>query len=1208
MIAFDSLKIDPSGCNLIEASAGTGKTYAIASLYVRLVVEDEQYKPENILVVTFTEAATKELRDRIRKRLREARDAASGVGACDPFLTELMSSDHPGWPGSEVALSRLDLALQTFDCAAISTIHGFCSRALQENAFESGSLFDTELVTNQKPLINQIVDDFWRFSFFAADAPLLPLAEAMSWSPEVFATFLKGKLTNPVLKIVPEFSPGEIDTIRNDCKNAYDTMCSLWLTKRAELEQILLEHPGLSRSQKNYHLTECIPELIQGMNAFVIQGTPYAFFDGYKKLTACFMNKKDVRLKKNDPPDHPFFALWDELVSLVNKMAITVYGELIEFAKKQLPERKSALNIRFFDDLLADLHRALIGPSGSVLAGRMRGKYRAALIDEFQDTDQIQYKIFRGVFKEGSIPLFLIGDPKQAIYSFRGADIYAYLEAKDDVPREHHHTMTLNWRSSEGLVEAVNRLFSLNQGHPLVIDGLCYPEVKVPEAAEGEIKELVVENRDASPMQIWFFSREGSESKCIPIKRTNPTIVKAVTDEIAVLLKDAAEGKATIGTAANARAVVPGDIAVIVRGHKQAGMIYESLQSRGVPAVVRSDQSIFQTLEALELRTILNSFADPGHEGKVRASLATSVVGTTAEAIARTFDADGEADWEKRLNSFREYHDLWKSYGFMTMFRAFLEIEGVRARLLALPGGERSITNLLHCGELLHAEATSSHLGVDSLCTWFSEQVTTPPEGDEHQIRLESDEKAVKILTIHVSKGLEFPIVFCPFLWGGVIDGGGTAVAHEGFELVADFGSDKFDEHHRAAMDEGLAENVRLLYVALTRAKYRCYVAWGRFRYTESSALAYLFHSPAKAPGSSPYEDLVNVMATVDDSTMIEKIRSLTSEGISEGRINLVIDPREESAAEFTRRADAADRFNCRIMTKTIESDWRVSSFSSLIDGHETPPEFPDHDSSEESGYLKTGETAAENSFFAFPKGADPGTFLHSIFEKVDFTSVTDGKLEELVSKAMAKSPTYAGFSATVTAMLDTVLNAELLDGLRLSLLQPGSWVQEMEFYFPLKSINPKLLAGFFKKHGITSPVDLQRVAESLNFQNVKGMLLGFIDLLFCHEGRYYILDWKSNYLGNQPENYTPDNLARDMERKLYPLQYLIYTVAVNRYLERRIPDYRYETHFGGALYLYLRGIDNSRPHNGIYFDKPDAELVRGLTQCLIDVEEAHHA
>lgn len=1204
MIPFDSLAIAPSGCNLIEASAGTGKTYAIASLYVRLVIEQEQCSPENILVVTFTDAATKELRDRIRKRLREARDAVAGAGAGDLFMAHLMSADHPEWPGSEVALSRLDRALQTFDCAAISTIHGFCSRVLQENAFESGSLFDTELVTNQKPLINQIVDDFWRIRFFAADAPLLPLAETMKWSPETCVKFLKGKLSNPALRIVPECAPGDIDAVSSGCRAVYDTLCSMWLTQREEIEQILLEHPGLSRSQKNYHLSECVPALLEGMSGFTRQGSPYAFFAGYQKLTARYMNTNGNFIKKHGAPEHRFFTLWDELVAVVGKVAVTLSVELIEFAKKRLAERKNALNVRFFDDLLVDLHRAITGPGGGAMAERMRGRYRAALIDEFQDTDQIQYKIFRTLFTDGSIPLFLIGDPKQAIYSFRGADIYAYLEAREDVPKEHHHTMTLNWRSSARLVEAVNHLFSLNKERPLVIDGLCYPEVTVPEGSGGETKELLVADRDNSPLQLWFFSREAAEGRYIPLNRAYPAVVTAVTDEIAVLLEDASQGRAVIGSESHSKAVVPGDIAVIVRGHRQAKMIYDSLQLKGIPAVVRSDQSIFQTQEAQELRTVLTAIAEPGHEARVRASLATSVMGVAAGEIARTFAADGEADWEQRLHSFREYHELWKNYGFMAMFRAFLESEGVRARLLSLPGGERSITNLLHCGELLHAQASTAHLGVDSLCTWFSEQVTTPPEGEEHQIRLESDEKAVKILTIHVSKGLEFPIVFCPFLWGGVIDGGATAVAHQGFELVADVGSDNFEQHRRIALDEGLAENVRLLYVALTRAKYRCYVAWGRFRYTESSALAYLFHAPEKTPGSSPYEDLVAGMEAIDDGTMIEKIRSLASDG----RINLVVDPAVERCAAFTHSDDGPHPLCCRTMAEAIASEWRVSSFSSLIDGHETPPEFPDHDSFEEAGQNNADEATPENSFFDFPKGADAGTFLHSIFEELDFAAATDENLAKLVSKAMKQSPAYEKQSAAVVAMLDTVVNAELLEGLRLSALQPGSWVQEMEFYFPLRSIEPKLLVNFFRKHGVLAPVDLERMAESLNFQNVEGMLLGFIDLLFCHEGRYYILDWKSNYLGNQPENYTPGNLARDMERKLYPLQYLIYTVAVNRYLARRIPDYRYETHFGGALYLYLRGIDNSRPGNGIYFDKPDAVLIEGLTNCLIDFEEARHA
>lgn len=1193
MNTFDSLTISSSGCNLIEASAGTGKTYAIASLFVRLVIENELYRPENILVVTFTEAATKELRDRIRKRLREARDVAAGVPTSDPFLKALISSDYPGWPGTENALERLDYALQTFDCAAISTIHGFCSRALLENAFESGSLFDTELVADQKPLIRQIVDDFWRSRFFASDSPLLPLAEKEGWSPGNFVKFLKGKLTNPTLKIVPEFTQEEIESIAGDCTNDYETICTLWKTMRGEIEQILLTHPGLSRNQKLYR-ADVIPELTEAMDFYVTQGSPFALFAGCKKLTAGFMVEN--RLKKDPPPEHQFFSTWDLLINSVHRMAITVYADLVAYAKQRLPERKRAQNVRFFDDLLSDMHSALTGPGGELLAGRMRGKYRAALIDEFQDTDQIQFKIFRAVFNDVSLPLFLIGDPKQAIYSFRGADIYAYLEAKKDVSHEFQHTMTLNWRSSGKLVEAVNHLFSQNRDRPLVIEGLSYPDVKVPDATEKEQKEVVIGERDPSPMQIWFFSREDKE-KSISLKRGVPAVVKAVTDEIAALLKDGSEGKVTIGD----KPLVPGDIAVIVRGHKQAKKIYDSLQATGIPAVVRSDQSVFQTPEALELRKLLNALAEPGNEAKVRASLATAIMGVSADDIARTFDADGEAEWEKRLTSFREYHDLWNSFGFMAMFRVFLDNEDVRARLLPNPGGERSITNLLHCGELLHAEASESHRGVEALCTWFSEQVASPPEAEEHQIRLESDEKAVKILTIHVSKGLEFPIVFCPFLWGGVFDGGETVMAHEGFELVADFGSDSFELHRKAALDEGLAENVRLLYVSLTRAKYRCYMAWGRFRYSESSAISYLLHAPEHREGGSFCEELVNVMNSISDDTMIERVQSLESPGV----IHLAVDPADAAAGGLTRLQEEFGSLSCRAIAKQIENDWMVTSFSSLVDGHASPPEQRDHDSGDESTGPGDEDLADGSSIFSFPKGSSAGSFLHSIFEEIDFASTNTEDHINVVSRLLASSLYDTGYTEMLSRMLFNVLEAELSEGLRLSGLHPGSWVQEMEFYFPLKAINPKLLTGFFSSCGVTSPVDLERVAAQLNFRSVKGMLLGFIDMVFCHGGRYYIIDWKSNHLGNHLENYSPQNLARDMERKLYPLQYLLYTVAVNRYLQRRVPGYSYESSFGGVFYLYLRGVDPSRPGNGIYFDKPDAGLVQGLTECLIDIEGA---
>ena len=388
---------------------------------------------------------------------------------------------------------------------------------------------------------------------------------------------------------------------------------------------------------------------------------------------------------------------------------------------------------------------------------------------------------------------------------------------------------------------------------------------------------------------------------------------------------------------------------------------------------------------------------------------------------------------------------------------------------------------------------------------------------------------------------------------------------------------------------------------ALTRAKYRCYMVWGRFRYAESSAIAYLLHSPGKTADSSFHEGLVEVMDTISDDAMIEKLQSIASEG----GINLVLDPPVDALSCPPRRAGDGEQLKCRTMTKAIENDWRVTSFSSLIDGHASPPEAPDHDSSDEAGGVVADESGSENSIFSFPRGANPGTFLHSLFERIDFAADSPEKLRETVSELL-ESSTYdpKKYTEMVYRMVTHVLEAGLSDDLKLSSLQKGNWLQEMGFYFPLKAIEPKLLVDFFKRYGIKSPVDLERVAALLNFQSVKGMLLGFIDLVFCHGGRYYIVDWKSNHLGYQLENYTLENLSREMERKLYPLQYLLYTVALNRYLERRIPDYSYESHFGGVYYLFLRGIDNSRPGNGIYFDVPDAGLVRGLTKCLIDIEE----
>jgi len=1204
METYNNLTIDLSGRNLIEASAGTGKTYAIACLYLRLVVEKgpnpegKGFNPENILVVTFTEAATKELRSRIRERLREARDVFAGAGTADDFLLKMGDAGRKEWPGTDEALRRLDLALRTFDCAAISTIHGFCSRALQENAFESGSLYETELLADQTPLIQEIVDDFWRRTFFGAEAPLLPQALRLKWSSEGLVRFLRGKLGNPELLLVPLYGDDEVAALVRECEALYDELTRLWEAKRGEIEEIFTGHKGLSRSQKNYPVN-LVPDLLEAMAAYAAGGNPWDLCPGFAKFTTTFI--RGQAMKRNEPPEHPFFDLCDRLFRIVEKRFLALKGSLYAFARERLSLLKAERAVRSYDDLLTDLYRALQGPTGGDLAQRLRNRYRAALIDEFQDTDPVQYRIFREIYRDPDTPLFLIGDPKQAIYSFRGADIFAYLEARDDVSAATRFTMGQNWRSTPPLVEGINTLFRQKRENPFVVEAIGYPEVTAAKREEP----LVLHGRDPAPLQLWFMARTPEDGSNISLGPARERIVTAVGGEIAGLLADGRQGRATI----DGRGVVPEDIAVIVRSHREAALVQEALRGLGIPSVVQSAMGIFETPEAQEICRVLEAIVEPSNEIRVRAALATTVLGWSGNEIARLLE--DEPGWEERLEAFRRYHELWQSRGFMTMFRTLLAREGVRERLLPLVDGERRLTNVLHCAEVIHGAAAEGSLGVVGLCAWFGERVNSPPSSEEYQIRLESDEKAVRIVTVHVSKGLEYPIVFCPFTWGGVRDDGDTAVCHDGYRMVADFGSDQFEARRRKGRTEALAENVRLLYVALTRARYRCYLVWGKFRYAETSALGYLLHYPDNLPDDDITATLEKVMKDISDAQLRARLDRLVAEG--GGAIAVSVDP-VPVGASFPRGSTVATTPLCPPFGRRIESDWRVTSFTSFVARHLPEEELPDRD---QTAAVAASEPATdqvlptEGTIFAFPRGPQAGIVLHAVFEKLDFAESPPEKVREVVSRELARYGFGGEWCGAVCAMVHNVLAAPLGDGEEafcLAELAPKSWQPEMEFFFPLRFVGSEQVAAVLRRWGaLPDGAPLNEVAARLDFAPARGMVRGFVDMVFHHRGRYYLIDWKSNHLGSRVEEYGRKNLSREMERKLYPLQYLLYTVALNLHLTQRVPGYRYETHFGGAFYIFLRGVDPVRPGYGIYRDTPPKGLIDELTSCLVALKEHHH-
>ena len=1208
---LDHASVELSGMNLIEASAGTGKTYAIASLYLRLLIEKE-LQPEEILVVTYTEAATQELHARIRRRIREALDALNGTETQDAILCNLV--DRIRTDGDELRVTGiLEGALAAFDTASIFTIHGFCVRALQENAFESGSLYDTELMADQTGLMQQVVDDFWRQHFFTAESPLLGYALERGCSPTAFMKLLRSLHVTGGSEVVPFYTPAEVERIDAACRALFKEIVRIWSTGNEEVTTLLMTDKGLSRSESAYRLDQ-LETLFPLMESFTRGGNPYDLFGGFDKFTVSGIRKGSK--PKGTPPEHPLFEVCERLQALVDERLLVLKAELIAFYRQNLPDRKRESNVRFFDDLLDDLYQALtIGTGAVALADALRKRYRAALIDEFQDTDPVQYEIFRTIYSGSDAPLFVIGDPKQAIYSFRGADIFAYMRASADAGDARRFTLTSNWRSDPALLRAYNILFDQSRT-PFVFDGIEYH----PLNSGREDASVVTDERPDSgaPFQICFMDPDDGGGTLTGGK-AEQFAADACASEIARLLLEVEAGDAMI----EGRPLQAGDIAVIVRTHRQANAVFQSLRARAITAVMRSDESVFASREAEDVRLLLMAVADPGREMFVRSALVTDLLGRSGSDIARLND-DEEA-WVECLQQFREYHRMWLERGVMVMSRELMSRESVRERLLAYSdfSGQRRLTNVLHCFELLHREAHERALGIEGLVAWFSERVASDETKEEYQIRIESDEPAVRIVTVHVSKGLEYPVVFCPFLYGGISTSGEVVMFHdESGRLVRDFGSREIRAHRAVAERETLAENLRLLYVALTRAKHRCVfftgrVIDGRRRNAPPylSPAAYLFHTSDEAKRSDQMIELAQQeLASTSASDMMGSLEQLAAS--SEGSIGFrrvtpddCLIPDVVTAPSEAATARDETHFTLRIFGKVLQNDWRVASFTSFSRHQIMPTELPDRDEPEALSAPVLTLPEGDRTIFSFHRGARAGILMHSIFETLDFAAPTETAISEIVEKALDRYGYDRDWQPCLAGMVQQVLSVPIPSpggSFTLGGLKPSAWLTELEFFFPLKRVSSPELGEVLARYGVLPwGGDLAALAASLDFRQVRGMLMGFMDMVFEADGRYWLLDWKSNHLGNSVENYRRPSLREAMEEHLYPLQYLLYTVALDRYLSLRVPGYRYDTHFGGVLYVFLRGVSAEMgDETGFVRDLPPEALIRELSEILIDMRE----
>ncbi len=1136
MKELDLRKIPLEGTHIIEASAGTGKTYSISNIFLRFILE-KKIPAEKILIVSFTESAVNELKQRIRKRIQEAIEATAGKRK-DDFIDSFIDD-------KEMCLALLKGALRDLDSITISTIHGFCRKVIVENAFETGSLLDTQLIVDQDLIKKEIMYDFWRKWLYKESPLFIDYVIKKGFNFENLSSLVDICLTKPYIKIIPELSYEDLSGYEEKYMGIFSALSDEWNLSKTEIRDILKSEAIKKNRYRN------LEEIFEYMEYFVnTGGCEFGDLNIIKKFTKSYIEeslKKGFKLKI-----HPFFEICEEFFQ-ISKLLESMYkrkmsflkAELVRYMKEELEKRKASKGVVSFDDLLMIVYRGIM--QNELLVSCLRERYLVGIIDEFQDTDPIQYQIFRKIFSSKDHALYLIGDPKQSIYSFRGADVFTYIKAGKEIDSK--FTLKENYRSLPDLIEAVNAIFLKNKT-PFVYKEIEFIPSEAPE--NSSVSPIYLDKKKEACLKVWIFEEEKRKSD---IKEV---VSKAVANEISRLLYLGKEGRLTIGE----KPVRASDIAVLVRKNSEARLIQEELSRLHIPAVIYSTTSIFDSWECKEVLRILNAIYQYRSEGYLRSALGTDILGKKGEDLERM----NEKEWEEWIKKFREYHEIWKRSGFVVMFKEFLEKEDVFQRLMKFQDGERRCTNILHLMEVIHRGERENQLGMEGIIKWISEKKNERSTSiDEYQLRLESDEDAVKVITIHRSKGLEFPIVFLPFMWDIIKRSHNSPVIFHDPEdeltSVLDLGSDMEEENRKKQEKEILAEDIRILYVGLTRAKNCCYVVWAKTKDFKKSSLYYLLFQEKEIASLEGIKE------------QLERILKKDS----------VIFSLPDKAYSFFEEKE--EELYVRKLSKKIDKAWAITSFSNLTSNIDEYQDFDRETEKEEAEQEESFE-----SIFSFPKGTRAGTFFHSLLQELDFQEKDEGKIKELIERKLEEFGFEVEWKETIFKLIKDLLEFPIDPeiGLKLSDISKKDRLNEFEFYFPLKRITDGLLKRILK-------------IEGLRFDTVEGFMRGFIDMVFFWKGKYFIVDWKSNFLGNSIKDYSERLLEVEMKKRCYELQYLIYTVAVDQYLRKTVPSYSYQKDFGKVYYVFLRGIDSKRdPSFGVYRKRPDPKVLSELRKILI--------
>ena len=1322
---------------LIEASAGTGKTYALTTLAARLIVENDQ-RIERLLIVTFTVAATGELRSRIWRTLREALDevrTGSGrTGAASGQARELALRWRSAGICERDVEARLKRALRDFDRATITTIHGFCQRALRDFALLARTPFEFAVSGDDMHEVGGAVRDFWRRRMAKEPIPLLAFAkkeqfvlvpngpsdeDAITWTMANHAIpkALRGDPDNPESQQNGQQTGCAADPAEPaepiSREEAFRAARAAWLqgANRSAFEDLKKKDGWLSRGQDHAAL-DAVEAAMEQNDPELLAPHQAAFFSRDS------LTKK--RRKRSPPPDS---ELWDRLEDVAKAGRVWLARQrrdLLGDARRSLELSAWTDRSLSFNALLVEFHRVLVAEGGPALAAGVRERFPVTLIDEFQDTDRLQARIFRTIYDKtedsGSADpaggsLFIVGDPKQSIYRFRGADVFAYIEARKRTSAREPLQLTENYRSTRGLIDAVNSLF--RRRDPFLLAEIPFDLASAP--AEHDPGRLVVNDPkgNGAPLQFRHFPGN-AEGKPWTKPKIQNAAARQAASEIARLLELARNGEAHIEREGQKRKELEaGDIAVLVRTGEQGRNVADALRKFGARSVELGTDSVFESAEARSLRRLLDALCADESEfdaaARLRGALADELFGLDMAALEKLRDDD--AFWETWSLRAREWAEGWREKGVATFVREVLftrvadDEPAFASNLLKYPNGQRRLTNFLHLTDLLHEAETRERLSPRRLLDWFVRSMIDVTKGETAQLRLESDENLVKVVTVHRAKGLEFPVVFCPFAWHGRGPGrpAKTASYYDpgSREPVLDLRPSKEALNRQKA--EEYADELRLLYVALTRARYRCIVTWAHARDANWSAFAWLLGAAAGDTAPSGTEQhgeddvLVSSAATSEGTVQgadpwaavdanAKLVRGLHGEGALAALSALAARAPNHTRVQSVSRAPAfpdestagteapetastlepvpagipeaqppaspsgganareAATGPARKLERRLKSIRQRTSYSALatdsgaahsqieheqVDGPDHDPDEPPADGIDgnkdidgntndriEGNNADAEPTPAviEPDVFALPRGSRTGRWLHDIFERTvhgascratpgpgtpagqPASGDEDADLNLICVDVFRRyhvpekwlDVTRRIIAHTLDARLEPPVSSAETFRIR-DLDRP---VTEMEFHLPVRGLRrAELRQGLFD-HGYPT-------ALPATDAKIEGFLHGYIDLVARQGDRWYVIDYKSNWLGPQEAAYAGERLNEAMRHHGYHLQYLLYLAALDRHLRLRLPDYDYDRHIGGVFYLFVRGIRPGLPGNGVFRDRPSRAAIEAINSCL---------